>query len=60
MAPKVDKLRCVKRKKNTLKLSDKLEIIKKLVRGVSNTVLMENTTLESLQFMISKRQRIKF
>ncbi|XP_053556272.1 jerky protein homolog [Bombina bombina] len=38
MSPKVDKQ---KRRRNTLKLSDKLEIIKKLESGVSVSVLME-------------------
>jgi hypothetical protein len=40
MAPKRDKHHSTKKPRKILKLSDKLEIVKKLERGVSRSVLM--------------------
>jgi hypothetical protein len=40
MAPKRDKHHSTKKPRTILKLSDKLEIVKKLERGVSRSVLM--------------------
>jgi hypothetical protein len=40
MAPKRDKHHSTKKPRIILKLSDKLEIVKKLERGVSRSVLM--------------------
>jgi hypothetical protein len=57
MAPKRDKHHSTKKPRTILKLSDKLEIVNKLERGVSRSVLMSEYNIDRQHRLILRNKR---